>query len=150
MPEIARKEKHITVKEAIELQIKPHEYLPWGKMDPNAKVIVIEKEEDLKELVISKDTYYDVSDYTCYPYIYELNFTYSDVRVQQLLKYLKENIKEGQLVELWRVWIGDDDIESIPFSRCSYENLTLNHLEQMYNSDHRNYKEQCCLVIDKL
>ena len=149
MPEIETKEKYITVKEAIELQIKPHECLPWEKLDPNVRVIVYENEEDLNELVIKKDTCYDVSDYTSYPYIYELNFTYSDERIEKLLTYLKAKIKEGQLVELWRVWIGDDDIESIPFSRCFYEDLTLNHLEQMYNSDHRNYKEQCCFVIDR-
>ena len=100
-------------------------------------------------MVIKKDTCYDVSDYTSYPYIYELNFTYSDERVDELLKYLKANIREGQLVELWRVWIGNDDQESIPFNRCFYEDLTLDHLEQMYNSDHRNYKEQYCLVIDR-
>ena len=149
IPEIEGKEKYITVKEAIELQIKPHEYLPWEKMDPNSKVIVIENEEDLNELVIKKDTYYDVRDYTSYPYIYEINFAYSKIRIEQLLNYLKENIIEGQLVELWSVWIGDNDTENIPFSRCFYEELTLDHLEQMYNSDHRNYKEQCCFVIDR-
>ena len=149
LPEIELKEKYITVKEAIELKIKPHESLPWEKMDPNALVIVIEHEEDLNELVIAKDTYYDVSEYTSYSYIYEINFTYSKVRIEKLLNYLKENIREGQIVELWRVWIGDNNIDHIPFSRCIYEDLFLNHLEQLYNRDHGNYKEQCCLVIDR-
>lgn len=34
MPEA--KAKYITVKEAIELNLKSHELLPWEKMDPNA------------------------------------------------------------------------------------------------------------------
>jgi hypothetical protein len=36
MPEVETKAKTITVKEAIELEITPHELVPWEKMDPNA------------------------------------------------------------------------------------------------------------------
>lgn len=32
MPEVETKTKNITVKEAIELEIKPHELVPWEKM----------------------------------------------------------------------------------------------------------------------
>lgn len=149
MPEVEAKEKYITVKEAMELNLKPHELLPWEKMDPNTQIIVIEKEEDLNELVVGEDTYYDVSEYTSYPFIYGVNFSYSKVRIEQLLNYLKENTREGQIVELWRVWIGDSEQENIPFSRCYYDDLSLNHLEQMYNTHHREYKEQYCLVIER-
>ena len=129
MPEVESKAKYITVKEAIELEIKPHELVPWEKMDPTAQILLIENEDNLKELVITKDIYYDVGGYTSYPFIYQVNFTYSELRAKQLLEYIKENIKEGQILELWRVWIGDDDNEiNIPYIRCSYEELSLNHL----------------------
>lgn len=150
MPEVESKAKYITVKEAIELEIKPHELVPWEKMDPNAQILFIENEDDLKELVITKDIYYDVSGYTNYPFIYEVNFTYSELRAKKLLEYIKENIKEGQVVELWRVWIGDDDNEiNIPSIRCNYEELSLNHLVQMYNWNDEKYKEQYRIVLER-
>src|SRR5690606_21659729 len=85
MPEVDKtKAKYITVKEAIELEIKPHELIPWEKMDPNAQILFFEKEDDLNELVIKKDSYCDVSGYTSYPFIYEVNFSYSEWRAKQL------------------------------------------------------------------
>ena len=143
------KAKYITVKEAIDLGIKPHELVPWEKMDPNAQVLLVENEDDLNELVIRKGAYYDVSGYSSYPLIYEVNFIYSELRARQLLEYLKENIKEGQILELWRVWIGNDDTENIPYIRCKYEELSLNHLIQMYDWNHDQFKEQYCIVLER-
>lgn len=119
-----------------------------GEDGPNAQILFVENEDDLNELVIKKDAYYDVSGYTSYPFIYEVNFIYSELRAKQLLEYLKENIREGQILELWRVWIGHDDKEiKIPYSRWYYEELSLNHLVQMYNWNHEKYKEQYCIVL---
>ena len=150
MPEVKSKAKYMTIKEAIELKIKPHESIPWEKMDPNTQILFVENEEDLHELVINKDTYYDVSGYTSYPFMYEVKFMYSEWRVKQLLAYLKENSREGQIVELWKVWISDDDCEiNIPYSGYHYEELSLNHLIQMYNRHHEKYKEQYCIVVER-
>lgn len=151
MPEVDQtKAKYMTVKEAVDLGIEPHELVPWEKMDPNAQILFFENEEDLKGLVIKKDTYYDVSGYTSHPFIYEVNFGYSELRANQLLEYIKENVKEGQILELWRVWIGHDDHEiDIPYIRCNYEDLSLNHLVQMYNHDHEKYKEQFCIALER-
>lgn len=150
MPEIESTAKYTTVKEAIELEIKPHELVPWEKMDPNTQVLYVENKEDLNELVINKDCYYNVSEYTGYPFIYEVNFSYSELRVKQLLDYLKANIREGQIIELWRVWIGHDDNElNIPYSRFNHNELSLNHLLQMYNWNNANYKQQYCIVLER-
>ncbi|MFY0743959.1 magnesium transporter [Solibacillus silvestris] len=150
MPEIESKAKYMTVKEAIELKIKPHELVPWEKMDPNSQILFVENEEDLNELVINEGSYYDVSEYTGYPFIYEVNFGYSELRVKQLLDYLKDNIREGQVIELWRVWIGhEDNALNIPYSRFNFNELSLDHLFQLYNWNHANYKEQYCIVLEK-
>jgi hypothetical protein len=151
IPEVDNtKAKNITVQEAIDLGIKPHELLPWEKMDPNAEILFVENEDDLDELVISKETSFGDCGYTSYSFIYEVNFIFSELRAKQLLEYLKENLREGQILELWRVWIGhDDDKVNIPFTRCRYEELSLNHLIQLYNWKHEKYKEQDCLVIEK-
>ncbi|MER2119000.1 MAG: magnesium transporter [Solibacillus sp.] len=150
MPEIESKAKYITVKEAIDLEIKPHDLMPWEKMDPNMQILFVENEEDLNELVIKKEGYYNVSEYTGYPFIYEISFSYSELRVKQLLDYLKDHIVEGQIIELWRVWIGHEDNKlNKPYSRFIYNELSLNHLLQIYNCNHENYKEQYCLILEK-
>lgn len=151
IPEVDQtKAKYITVKEAIDLGIKPHELVPWEQMDPNAQILFVENEDDLDELVIAKEVYHDVSGYTSQSFIYAVNFSYSELRVKQLLEYLKENIREGQVLELWRAWIGHDADEiNIPYTRCKYEELSLNHLIQMYNWHLEKYKEQYCIVIER-
>jgi len=141
--------KYITVLEAIELGLKSSN-LPFDEMDPNAKVLLCENEDDLDELVITESTSFGDCGFTNHPFIYQIDFFYSIKRVNQFLEYLKENIKDGQLLEIWRVWISNNmDELNIPFSRCSFEDLSLNHLIQMYDHQHKQYKEQYCLVIDR-
>ncbi len=150
MPEVDNaKAKYITVQEAIDLSIKP-QWVPWEKMDPDVQILYIENEEDLGELVISKETSYGDCGFTSYPFIYEINFRYSEFRTKQLLEYLKENIREGQIMELWRVWIGNepDDLD-VPYTRCMYKELSINHLLPLYNWKHEKFKEQNCLVIER-
>ena len=150
MPEVELRVKCITAREAIELGIKPNELVPWENIDPDAQILYAENEDDLNELVIRKGGYYNVSGYSSYPFMYEVTFGYSESRVNQLLEYLKENIKEEQIVELWRVWIGHDNNDlNIPYSRYSCEELSLDHLVRMYNRHHKQYKEQYCIVLER-
>lgn len=57
MPEMPEKgnteEKYITVQEAMDLGLKPHELVPWEKLDPNALILIIEDEDDLDGLAIT-------------------------------------------------------------------------------------------------
>ncbi|RLQ94561.1 magnesium transporter [Falsibacillus albus] len=151
MPEVDNTNaKYITVKEAIDLGIKPHELVPWEKMDPNARILYVENEDDLNELVISKDYSYNVREYTSYAFIYKVDFIFTELRTMQFLEYLKANIKEGQKLEIWRVWIGQGDDElHIPYTRYSYEELSLNHLIPLFNWEHEKFKLQNCLVIER-
>ena len=151
MPELDyTRKKHVTVKEAIDLGIKPYALVTWEKMNPNARVLIVEDEEGLHELVITKDYSYDVADYTSYQFIYEVNFIYTELRTKQFFEYVKENLKEGQTLEIWRVWIGyGEDVLTIPYTRYSYTELSLNHLMPLFNLEHDKYKLQNCLVIEK-
>ncbi|MFJ5766388.1 hypothetical protein ACIP9C_13635 [Lysinibacillus sp. NPDC093210] len=47
MPEVETKPKTITVKETIELEVKPYELVPWGKKDPNAQILFVANVNDL-------------------------------------------------------------------------------------------------------
>ena len=151
MPELDyTRTRYITVKEAMDLGIKPHALVPWEKLDPNARVLLVENEEDLHELVITKNDCCDVSNYTSYSFIYEVTFVYTEVRTQQLLAYIKENMKEGQIVEMWKVWLDHEDDElTIPYTRCNYDELSLNDLMPLYNRAHEKYKLQDCVVIER-
>lgn len=149
MPEIASKAKYISVTEAIALGIEPHEFLPWEEMDPNEQILFVEDEEDLQELTIEKGTHYDVSRFTDHPFLYEVNFVYTEQRARQLLEYLRENSREGQILELWNVWLGaEEHDQEIPEIRVNLEELSLDHIAQIYNSDHKNYQEQGRIVLD--
>lgn len=147
MREIHTPIETITVREAIKRNIPPHELVAWEELDVNAEVLVVENEDDLHELTISADSYYDVSHYSSYPYVYEVSFRYSNKRLEHLLHYLHDNIEDGQIIELWNVWLGDD--ENVPYERCHIRELTVNKLDMLYNHDCASFKPQYCLVIEK-
>ncbi len=150
LPEVENsKERVITVKEAIELGIKPHEFMPWEKMNPNDKILFFEKESDLGELVIRKSNGYEenIRLYTDKPFIYSVGFRYTESRAKQLLKYLKENIIEGYQLELWCIWLGDK--QNIKPNFKNYKEISLNDINQIYNFNNINYKHYSCMIIKR-
>lgn len=150
MPEVDNtKVKYITVQEAIDLGIKPHELMPWEKMNPNDKILFVENEDDLDGVVITKEDadIYDVNWYTDKSFIYSVEFRYSYLTIKQLLEYLKENISEGQRLELWSIWI--DDKQIIQPTICRYEELSLNHLNKMYNWQDENHVHHSCIIVER-
>lgn len=150
IPEVKNsKERIITVQEAIELGIEAHKYMPWEKMNPDDKIVLFEKESDLGELVITKGTDFEknVRWYTHKPFIYTLDFEYSELRVKQLLEYLKENISEGHQLEIWLIWL--DDKQSIQPTICNYEEVSIHYLKQMYDRQNEKYIHHNCIIIEK-
>jgi len=150
IPEVKNsKERIITVQEAIELRIKAYKFMPWEKMKPDDKIIFYEKESDLDELVIEKGTKFEknVRWYTHKPFIYSIYFQYSELRAKQLLEYLKENIREGQQLELWLIWL--DDKQSIKPNVIKYEELSIHELKQLYHSKDKKYVHHNCIIVER-
>lgn len=150
IPEVDNsKERFITVQEAIELGIKAHEFMPWEKMNLNDKILFFEKESDLGELVIRKGTEYEknVRWYTDKPFIYSIDFEYSELRTKQLLEYLKENIREGHQLELWSIWL--DDKQSIKPTICNYGQVSIHDLKQMYDWKDEKHVDHSCIIIER-
>ena len=144
------KERIITVREAIKLGIKPHEFMPpWEERNPNDKILFFEKESDLGELVIVKSTEYEknVRWYTDKPFIYSVNFGYSELRVKQLLEYLKENIRERNKLELWSIWL--DAKQNIQPTICNYREISIHNLKQMYDWKCEEHVWHSCIIIEK-
>ncbi|OCS93757.1 hypothetical protein [Caryophanon latum] len=146
LPEVKGNETYITVREAIARNMTAHEFLPWEDMDPEAQLLVIENEEDLYELTITEGTYYDVSDYTKQPFIYELSFRYTAERVQQLFDYIKAHQQSGQVIELQQVWLDEYDV---PTTTLHADDLTLAHLQQLYDDAHEQHAPVYRLIIEK-
>lgn len=141
LPEVHNtKVKRITVEAAIRLGIKPHEFMPWEKMNPQNEVIIVNDEDDLGELVINKDSSFErnVRWYTNKPYIYSITFGFNESRAEQLVKYLKENVKRGYTVELWTIWL--DDKQNVKPNMCKLDELTIDWIEKSYCN-----RSGCCI-----
>lgn len=150
IPEVKNsKERIITVQEAMELGIKAHKFMPWEKMNPDEKILLFEKESDVGELVIKKGTNFEknVRWYTNKPLIYSIYFHYSELRVKQLLEYLKENISEGHQLELWLIWL--DDKQSIKPNIFNYEEFSIGNLKQMYDYKDKKYVHHNSIIIER-
>jgi len=144
------KERFITVREAMKLGLKPHEFMPWESMDPNTKILYIDKESELGELVIAKcdsnDPYMEnIKIYTNKPYIYSVDFTYSQKRGNELLKHMKDNIKEGTTMELWTIWL--DEKDNIEPKTVSKDEVSTDDLKEMYLIGSEDYVGYGCLII---
>ncbi|AKA72056.1 hypothetical protein [Clostridium scatologenes] len=143
------KEKIITVQEAIKLGLKAHEFMPWENMNPNDKISFFEKEDDLYELVITKGTEYErnVRWYTDKPFIYSVNFKYTELRAKQLLEYIKENLIKGYQLEIWSIWL--DDRQNIKPTICNYEQVSIDNLKQMYDWNDEKHVTHGCIIIKR-
>lgn len=143
------KARIITVKEAIEFGLKPPYPMTWESMNPDAKLLNFENESDLGELVITKGTPYEdiVRQHTDKPLIYSIGLVFSKSRVNRLLEYLKENIKEEKELELWSIWLNDEVI--IQPILCDYEKISISDLTQIYDILDKKHEFNCCLIIKR-
>lgn len=141
------KSKIITVREAIELGIEPHELIPWEEIDQDDEVLIFDEEEDLYELVIRKEdeSYDDVGWYTEKPFIYAVEFQYTDKRGRDFLHYLKENTKKGHSLEVFNIWLGDR--QEIRRSFKNISNVSIEDIEGLFNHNN-DFTYHRCLVIE--
>ena len=153
LPEVENpKIKYITVKEAIELGIKPHELVPWEDMSPDDQVLIVKDQKDFDELTIKKharNLFEDISWYTNKPYIYNVQFCYSENRAKQLISYLQENIRENYHPECWTIWLGEQQ-KVIPVKIKSGE-LSAEIIQKLFDWKFKA-ESQCfheCLAIYK-
>ena len=149
LPEVSNPNvETITVREAINRGIEPHELIPWEEMNPDDQVLVFENEEDLYELEIRKEDelYDDVGWYTEKPYIYAVEFNYTEKRANELLEYLKTNIKKGYTLELWTILL--DYNKDIQPTIRNHSTISLHDIVEIFNSDNENWEPNNCIVIE--
>ena len=112
--------------------------------------ILLVLEEDLGELVIRKvDAVYDenISWYTTKPFIYSVEFRYTEGRAKEFLDYLKKNMIEGYSLELWNIWL--DGKKNIKPKYKNYNDISLSDISEVYDFNNENYANHSCIIIEK-
>ncbi|ABW19467.1 hypothetical protein [Alkaliphilus oremlandii] len=139
----------ISINEAIIRNIKiPDLVMDSTEIDRDKKFIVAcDSEEQLNALEIKNDMYYSseyAKQYSNKLYFSELRFRYTEKRAEQLLDYLKGQINDLQEIELWSIWLGEEDATASIKSKNINE-LTIKDLAFLNKSANK----QRCLIIKK-
>ncbi|MBV1758645.1 MAG: hypothetical protein KMY55_12500 [Dethiosulfatibacter sp.] len=115
--------------------------------DPNEKIVLIcESEELLHEIEIRKDNPKGYAHpYTSKKYVSEITFRYTDIRAEQLIKYISENLLISDELEIWSIWL--DDLKEGIIETKSQNDLTLEDLKKVLGPGY--YEMPRCLKIKK-
>lgn len=100
------------------------------ELDRDAKILMnVESEEQLDEIEIKRDLYYDVENVEAYsskPHVVELRWRYSDARAEQLVEYITDHLKTADEVEIWKVWVDEQtepNVQSINLDELTIDAL---------------------------
>jgi len=111
-----------------------------------ADTIILDSEESLQEIQISKGDKFDyIKWYTYKTNINTLNWGYSDKRALELINYLKDNMKVGYEVELWSTWM--DECKQPTKYYHNIDNLKVVDIEKVFNCF--GFDKPECIVISK-
>lgn len=87
-----------------------------------------------------------VSDYTNKKHAVYLEWNYTDGRAEQILEYIKENLKKTEEIELWHVWLMDyfeyEDSAVIHKRRISITELTIRDIKEWDNAEIWNHPDK--------
>jgi hypothetical protein len=111
-----------------------------------ADTIIVDSEESLQEIQISKRDKCDYSDwYTDKTNIYTLDWRYSDKRASELINYFKDNMKVAYEVELWSTWM-DEHKQPTKYYH-NIDNLKVVDIGKVFNCV--GFDKPECIVISK-
>ncbi|MEK6263336.1 MAG: hypothetical protein N2B06_00895 [Clostridium sp.] len=110
-----------------------------------ADTIIVDSEESLQELQISKGDKRNCDWYTDKTNIYTLDWRYSDKRASELINYFKDNMKVGFDVELWSTWM--DECKQPTKYYHNIDNLKVVDIEKVFNCV--GFDKPECIVISK-
>ena len=84
-------------------------------------------------------TFPDVHDYTDKKYGVTLEWYYTDGRAEQILKYIREALKDTESIELWHVWLMDyyeyEDSPVIHKRKLTIGEITIKDIYELDNAD---------------
>ncbi|MCT4775664.1 MULTISPECIES: hypothetical protein [Exiguobacterium] len=86
-------------------------------LDRDEKILMnVESEEQLDEIEIKRDLYYDVENVEAYsekPHVVELRWRYTDARAEQIVEYITDHLKTAGEVEIWKVWVDEQTVPNV-------------------------------------
>ncbi|MEY8322256.1 hypothetical protein AAK894_14485 [Lachnospiraceae bacterium 46-61] len=140
-----------SIKEAREKGLSfPFDEKVLSRIDENEEntVLYFEKKEDLGEI----DIYLEVNeylaiysmDYTKKKYRYTLDWSYTEERAEQLIDYIKRNLEKTKEIELWSIWLGEEQKQSI--KNCKLCELNSKKIKEVLKSE-QNSVALCLRVI---
>ncbi|WP_455717335.1 hypothetical protein [Anaerosporobacter sp.] len=99
-------------------------------------VIVYETEEDYQGIAVSElDGYDEIRTQFTHPYVYHLHCSDHRNAYSALFKYIDENLLEGESIELYTCWAGDELKEKVDSL-----NIVVNLETKQFQNDIGNFK----------
>lgn len=91
------------------LPASPAIFQSWNEIDEDATILYAENESDLGGLRISlcDNPPYDLEHYIGKRYVYWLEGDFGTEFLDQLIEYVRTNVKAENGIELWSIWFGD-------------------------------------------
>lgn len=82
------------------------------------------------------------------PCRYELELEPCEEDLHELLRYLRENLSPGSEIELWNLWVGNDDLGRVPHLRGQLADFDQETLRQFLLPPHCDGGiGQCCMTV---
>ncbi|MFN4214144.1 MULTISPECIES: hypothetical protein [unclassified Exiguobacterium] len=121
----------LSINEAIKKGVILPEMLTGDEdLDRDEKILMnVESEEQLDEIEMKRDLYYDVENVEAYSsklHVVELRWRYSDSRAEQLVEYITNHLQTADEVEIWKVWVDEQTEPSV--KTITRDELTIDSL----------------------
>ena len=105
----------------------------------------------LRGFRVGEHSYYrhavELLNYPMKPHQYELELEHHSDDLAHLLAYLRSNFASGETVELWSIWVGEDQCRPVRYSGTLAE-FDMDTLDQLLNPPAReDAPGQCCLTV---
>ncbi|MEC6748092.1 hypothetical protein VXN63_06015 [Marinilactibacillus sp. XAAS-LB27] len=150
LPEVKNPyEEYLSINDMIKRKIKVDKNLLKGNaVNRNEKIVLYyPTEESTNELVLYKDQGYAhyAKEYSTKRFFTAIQWQYTEKRAEQLLGYLKEQLKNNDELEVWDIWLDDHEeavVRTVKANQLSIADLAFLLWDQGFENPE-------CLIIKK-
>lgn len=150
LPEVENPyEEYLSINDMIKRKMKvDKDLLKDHSINRNEKIILYyPTEESFHELVLYKDQGYAhyAKEYSSKRFFTGIQWQYTEKRAEQLVTYLKEQLKTNDELEVWDIWLDDHEeavVKTVKANQLSITDLAFLHWD-------KGFEQAQCLVIKK-
>lgn len=140
--------KLLSINDMIANNMEIPEYLLKTQKDRDKKIVLqCDSEEHLDEIEIMNENNVPVGylkKYTNKKYISSLRWRYTDERAEEIIQYIKEQLKNVDEIELWDTWM-DEKVEEPIVRELKIHDLTVQLIKEAVGKGY--YEKSSCLKI---